>query len=83
VVIRQWRRRASTTDAPPARNSSVAITTAVDVSVPVTGRVWIPVGGSSAVGGSDTVGGSDPLDPPTVVVGSPGEVVVVLGQGST
>lgn len=52
------------------------MTIGVVVSEPVTGNVWIPVGGSKPVGGSD------PLEPPTDVVGPPGAVVVVVRQGS-
>jgi hypothetical protein len=64
------------TDVLPARNRRAAITISVVVSEPVTGSVWIPVGGSSPVGGSE------PLDPPTDVVGPSGTVVVVPGHGS-
>lgn len=54
----------------------MATTTAVAVSEPVTGSVWI------AVGGSEPLGGIEPLDPPTDVVGPPGTVVVPPGHGS-
>jgi hypothetical protein len=63
-------------EALPARKSSVATTIAVEVSAPVTGRVWI------AVGGSEPPGGIEPLDPPTDVVGPPGTDVVAPGHGT-